>query len=60
MFTLYGDANLDGNVNGTDFSITAAHFGQGVTGWDEGDFNYDGIDNGTDFSLLSNNFGQGV
>ena len=30
-YTLYGDANLDGVVNGTDFGILAAHFGQQVT-----------------------------
>ena len=30
-YTLYGDANLDGVVNGTDFGILAAHFGRQVT-----------------------------
>ena len=30
-YTLYGDANLDGVVNGTDFGILAANFGQQVT-----------------------------
>jgi hypothetical protein len=56
--TLYGDANLDGKVNGTDFAILAAHFNQAVSGWDQGDFNYDGHDNGSDFSLLASNFDQ--
>ncbi len=59
-YTLYGDANLDGTVNGTDFSILAAHFGQGATAWDAGDFTYTGVVNGTDFSLLAENFGQGA
>lgn len=58
-YTLYGDANLDGTVNGTDFSILAAHFGLGATAWDAGDFTYGGVVNGTDFSLLAENFGQG-
>jgi fibronectin-binding autotransporter adhesin len=57
-YTLYGDANLDGVVNGTDFGILAAHFGDQVTAWDEGDFNYDGVVNGSDFGALAANFGQ--
>jgi hypothetical protein len=58
-YTLLGDANLDGKVNGTDFNIMAANFNQAVTnGWDEGDFNYDGKVNGNDFVLLAANFNQ--
>jgi hypothetical protein len=58
-YTLYGDINLDGVVNGTDFSVLAAHFGQSTTsGWAAGDLNYDGTVNGTDFSLLAGNFGK--
>jgi hypothetical protein len=59
-YTLYGDANLDGTVNASDFSILAAHFGQGATSWDEGDFDYGGVVNATSFSLLAENFGQGA
>jgi hypothetical protein len=59
LYTLLGDANLDGKVNGTDFNLMATNFNQAVTnGWDEGDFNYDGKVNGTDFVLLSANFNQ--
>ena len=59
MYTLLGDANLDGKVNGTDFNLMATNFNQAVTnGWDEGDFNYDGKVNGTDFVFLSANFNQ--
>jgi hypothetical protein len=59
MYTLYGDANLDGKVNGTDFNLMAANFNQSVTnGWDKGDFNYDGKVNGNDFVLLAANFNQ--
>jgi fibronectin-binding autotransporter adhesin len=58
-YTLYGDANLDGKVNGTDFTLMAANFNDAVTnGWDEGDFNYSGTVNGDDFVLLANNFNQ--
>jgi arabinogalactan endo-1,4-beta-galactosidase len=58
VYTLYGDANLDGVVNGSDFGILAANFGQQVNGWDQGDFNYDGVVNGSDFGALAANFGQ--
>ncbi len=59
-YTLLGDANLDGTVNGSDFSIVAANFGLGVTNWDEGNFLYGSSVNGSDFSALASNFGQGV
>jgi alpha-L-arabinofuranosidase len=59
-YTLLGDANLDGIVNGTDFSILAANFGTGATSWDQGNFLYGSSVNGSDFSALSANFGQGV
>jgi len=59
MYTLLGDANLDGKVNGSDFILMAANFNKAVTnGWDEGDFNYDGKVNGDDFVLLADNFNQ--
>jgi autotransporter-associated beta strand protein len=57
-YTLYGDANLDGMVNGTDFGIFAANFGKEVSAWDQGDFNYDGLVNGSDFGLLAANLGR--
>jgi autotransporter-associated beta strand protein len=60
VYTLLGDANLDGKVNGTDFAILATSFNQAVNGWDEGDFNYDGKANGTDFASLAANFNQGL
>jgi hypothetical protein len=59
MYTLLGDANLDGKVNGADFDLMATNFNDAVTnGWDEGDFNYDGAVNGNDFVLMANNFNQ--
>jgi autotransporter-associated beta strand protein len=58
MYTLLGDANLDGVVNGEDFTILASNFNQPVTRWDQGDFNYDGTVNGEDFTLLAANFNQ--
>ncbi|MGD0771127.1 MAG: autotransporter-associated beta strand repeat-containing protein [Tepidisphaeraceae bacterium] len=58
MYTLLGDANLDGLVNAADFTILAANFNQPVTGWDQGDFNYDGLVNAADFTDLAANFNQ--
>ncbi len=58
-YTLLGDANLDGSVNGSDFSILAANFGLGVTNWDQGNFLFSSSVNGSDFSALAANFGQG-
>jgi len=64
MYTLLGDANLDGAVNGTDFAILASNFNKadqaGHSGWDEGDFNYDGSVNGSDFAELAANFNKGA
>jgi uncharacterized repeat protein (TIGR03803 family) len=59
-YTLLGDANLDGLVNGSDFNILAANFNQSITGWDQGDFNYDGLANAADFNELAANFNQGA
>jgi len=58
-YTLVGDANLDGFVNGSDFSILAANFGLGYTNWDQGNFLFTPTINGADFSALAANFGQG-
>jgi len=58
MYTLLGDANLDGKVNGADFTLMATNFNQSGKGWDQGDFNYDGAVNGSDFVLMAENFNQ--
>jgi autotransporter-associated beta strand protein len=58
-YTLYGDLNLDGTVNSSDFSTLASNFHPFVSGvtWAQGDFNYDGRINALDFNLLATNFG---
>jgi hypothetical protein len=58
-YTLLGDANLDGTVNGSDFSILAANFGTGARNWDQGNFLFSSSVNGSDFAALAANFGQG-
>jgi autotransporter-associated beta strand protein len=57
-YTYYGDANLDGKVDGSDYSlIDAGYASHGhLTGWQNGDFNYDGVIDGTDYALIDNAF----
>jgi autotransporter-associated beta strand protein len=57
MFTLLGDANLDGTVNSEDFTPFSTHAGQSGM-WDDGDFNYDGTVNNEDFTPFSHNLNQ--
>jgi autotransporter-associated beta strand protein len=61
--TYYGDANLDGEVDGSDYSRIDAAFlnnqnssSPAMTGWFNGDFNYDGVINGSDYTLIDNAF----
>jgi hypothetical protein len=57
-YTYFGDANLDGMVNGADYQQIDNGFGDHLTGWQNGDFNYDGVIDGSDFSLIDNAFNQ--
>jgi CARDB/Dockerin type I domain len=60
-YTFYGDANLDGAINGDDYTLidnsfntqTGAH---PLSGWRNGDFNYDGSTNSDDYILIDNAF----
>jgi autotransporter-associated beta strand protein len=55
-FTYYGDANLSGNVDGSDYSLIDNGYLEHLTGWYNGDFNYDGVVNGSDYTLIDNAF----
>jgi hypothetical protein len=64
-YTYYGDTNLDGKVDGTDYSridnayaYNQSHSSSPLTGWFNGDFNYDGVINGSDYTLIDNAFNQ--
>ncbi len=57
MFTLLGDANLDGTVNSEDFTPFSANVGKNGS-WDDGDFNYDGTVNSEDFTPFSADLGK--
>gem|GEM_PF-4613809 len=58
-YTYYGDTNLTGTVDSTDFSEFVAAYGL-TTGaiWAQGDFDYDGKVNTRDFNYLAGNFGK--
>jgi hypothetical protein len=53
LATEYGDANLDGAVDGLDYGEWSAHYQMAGAGWREGDFNGDGIADGLDYNIWS-------
>jgi autotransporter-associated beta strand protein len=57
MYTYAGDANLDGQITGDDYSgIDFTILDSGNTGgWFNGDFNYDGFVSGDDYSAIDFN-----
>jgi len=55
--TRTGDANLDGRVLASDFSLALANWQGTQKGWAQGDFNADGTVQANDLSLLLGNFG---
>jgi hypothetical protein len=61
-YTYYGDANLDGKVDASDYSRIDSSYlaeqtsGNSISGWYNGDFNYDGVVNGSDYTLIDNAF----
>jgi hypothetical protein len=55
-YTYYGDANLDGTVDGSDYTLIDNGYLNHLTGWYNGDFNYDGVINGSDYALMDNAF----
>jgi hypothetical protein len=57
-YAYYGDTNLDGTVDGSDYSRIDNGYLMGLTGWANGDFNYDGVINGSDYTLIDNAYNQ--
>ena len=57
-YTYYGDTNLDGKVDGSDYArVDAGFLAKGaLTGWYNGDFNYDGKVDASDYTLIDNAF----
>ncbi len=59
MPALYGDANLDGKVDGSDLVILSQHWNSAGT-WTTGDFNYDGQVDGSDLVILSQHWNSSI
>jgi hypothetical protein len=57
-YTYYGDADLNGTIDGRDYSRLDIGFRNHLTGWINGDFNYDGVVDGSDYALIDNAFNQ--
>ena len=55
-YTYYGDADLSGIVDGTDYALTDNGFNSRLAGWLNGDFDYTGNVDGTDYALIDNAF----
>ena len=58
-FSVYGDANRDGQVDELDATILATYWGTTEADWSKGDFNSDGIVNAADASILAANWHAG-
>ncbi|MCY2928879.1 MAG: dockerin type I domain-containing protein, partial [Planctomycetota bacterium] len=60
VFTVAGDANLDGEVGPEDFALLKDNFGRSGAGvgWGQADFNGDSEVGPEDFALLKDNFGR--
>ena len=58
MYTLYGDTNLDGTVNGGDLNTVLSNFNKTGMTWAQGDFDYNGTVNGGDLNTVLSNFNQ--
>jgi hypothetical protein len=56
-YALYGDANLDGQVNFADLLRLGQNYGRTGANWDQGDFNYDSKVNFDDLLRLAQNYG---
>jgi hypothetical protein len=57
-YALYGDADLDGAVTGSDFTILVGNLGKAISGWDQGNFSYDSSITGDDFTALVGDLGK--
>jgi hypothetical protein len=59
-YTLQGDADLNGAVNGADLNIVLSNYNLTGMDWAQGDFNGDGTVNGADLNVVLSNYNQHV
>ncbi|HWP39754.1 MAG TPA: PEP-CTERM sorting domain-containing protein, partial [Tepidisphaeraceae bacterium] len=53
-FTYFGDADLSGSIDATDYSLIDNGYVNSLTGWLNGDFDYSGTIDATDYALIDN------
>ncbi|HWP39721.1 MAG TPA: autotransporter-associated beta strand repeat-containing protein [Tepidisphaeraceae bacterium] len=53
-FTYFGDADLSGSIDATDYSLIDNGYVNSLTGWLNGDFDYSGSIDATDYALIDN------
>ena len=58
MYTIKGDATLDGRVNLSDLNALGANVNASPASWNQGNFNYDAFVNLTDLNILGSNVNQ--
>ena len=62
-YTYFGDANLDGQVTGDDYTIIDSNLDTTPAtglGWLSGDMNLDGLVTGDDYTVIDSNLGSGT
>jgi autotransporter-associated beta strand protein len=57
-YTYYGDLNLDGKIDGDDFTLMDRGFAKHLTGWVNGDVNSDGSVTTADYLLMDAAYGH--
>jgi len=57
-YTLAGDANLDGKIDGDDYFKIDSGIAAHVSGYANGDFNYDGVINADDYFIIDSHFNK--
>ncbi len=57
-YTWFGDSNLDGVVDGSDYALIDTGFtaSGALTGWVFGDYDYNGVIDGSDYALIDTGF----
>ncbi|HWP40528.1 MAG TPA: family 16 glycosylhydrolase, partial [Tepidisphaeraceae bacterium] len=53
-FTYFGDADLSGSIDATDYSLIDNGYVNTLSGWLNGDFDYSGTIDATDYALIDN------
>ena len=60
MYTLKGDADLNGTVNGADLTTVLSNYNKTGEYWYQGDFDRNGTVNGADLTTVLSNYNQHV